>query len=204
MNTNQKGFANIVLVIVIVVVLVGAVGYFAFVKKLEPITQQSPTPTSTQTQKPVPPTPTPDKTVNWKAYTDSNLKYSFQYPPASCELQRELRDTSFALCYLPKGSDGGAKHNNGYVITLGFISQSQLNVMGITYCGAYPNDSSRCESFKIGKVTASIDWGTSGDASASAWISHPNGGIVTFELQPVTSESKAILKSILSTFKFTN
>lgn len=200
---NRKGFSNIILV-VIAGILVGAVGYFAFIKKSEPIAQQSPKPTPTQTQKPASPTPTPDKTTNWKTYTDSNLNYSFQYPPASCELQRELGDISFAICYLPKGSDGGAKHNNGYVITLGFISQSQLNVMGITYCGAYPNDSSRCDLFEIGKVTASIDWGTGGAASASAWFSHPNGGIVTFSLQPVTTESKEILKQILSTFKFTN
>ncbi|MDO8591044.1 MAG: hypothetical protein Q7R65_03660 [bacterium] len=36
---NQKGFANIILVVVIVVILVGAVGYFAFVKKSEPVAQ---------------------------------------------------------------------------------------------------------------------------------------------------------------------
>jgi len=55
---NQKGFANIILVVVIVI-LVGAVGYFAFVKKSGPITQQ-PTPTPTQTKTPAPtPTPTP-------------------------------------------------------------------------------------------------------------------------------------------------
>lgn len=148
------------------------------------------------------PTPTPDLTANWKTYTDSKLNYSFQYPPTTCELQRSIGDTSFAICYLPKGGDGGPKNNNGYVITLGFISQSQLNVMGITYCGAYPNDFSRCESFKIGKFTASIDWGTDSEARASALISHPKGGIVTFNLQPVTSESKEMLKQILSTFKF--
>jgi hypothetical protein len=45
---NQKGFANIILIVVIVV-LVGAVGYFAFVKKSEPVAQQ-PTPTPTATQ----------------------------------------------------------------------------------------------------------------------------------------------------------
>ena len=37
MNINQKGFANIVLIIGIVVILVGAVGYFVFVKKSEPV-----------------------------------------------------------------------------------------------------------------------------------------------------------------------
>jgi len=51
---NQKGFANIVLVIIIVI-LVGAVGYFAFVKKSksEPVARQALTPTSTSQ------TPTP-------------------------------------------------------------------------------------------------------------------------------------------------
>ena len=200
MDINQRGFANIILVVMIVVILVCAVGYFAFTKKSELVAQQSPTPTPTQTQRPV--SPTPDKNVNWKTYTDSNLSYSFQYPPPTCELQRFTGDTSFAICYLPKGSDGGLKHNNGYVISLGFISQSQLEVMSIAYCD--PNDSSRCESLKIGKVTASIDWGTGTDASASAWISHPSGGVVTFNLQPATAESKKILKQILSTFKFTN
>ena len=43
---NQKGFANIVLIVVIVI-LVGAVGYFALVKKSPPIVQQMPTPTPT-------------------------------------------------------------------------------------------------------------------------------------------------------------
>ncbi|MDO8569407.1 MAG: hypothetical protein Q7R89_01320 [bacterium] len=52
MNLNyQKGFANIILVVVIVV-LVGAVGYFTFVKKSEPVAEQ-PTPTPTPTPTPV-------------------------------------------------------------------------------------------------------------------------------------------------------
>ena len=85
MNTNQKGFANIILVVVIVI-LVGAVGYFAFVKKSEPIAQQptpTPTQTTTPTKTPVSPTPTPtpkDETVNWKAYADNTIGLSFKYP----------------------------------------------------------------------------------------------------------------------------
>ncbi len=39
MNINKKGFANIILVVVIVI-LVGTVGYFAFIKKSEPVIQQ--------------------------------------------------------------------------------------------------------------------------------------------------------------------
>ena len=51
---QQKGFANIILV-VIIIILVGAVGYFAFIKKSEQITQQpTPTPVTTQTKTPDP------------------------------------------------------------------------------------------------------------------------------------------------------
>ena len=57
---NQKGFANIAL-IVLVVVLLGVVGYFAIVKKSEPVAQQpTPSPVSnTQIQTP--------KAVNWES-----------------------------------------------------------------------------------------------------------------------------------------
>ncbi|MBI3443561.1 hypothetical protein HY008_02735 [Candidatus Woesebacteria bacterium] len=202
---RQKGFAPVIILLA-VLVIAGLGGAYYFATHVNKSTQPQPT---------IQPSPTlaskadvnrepsgSGETVNWKTYTDSNLNYSFQYPPPSCELQRFAGDTSFAICYLPKGSDGGSKHNNGYVISLGFISKSQLSVMGVTYCGAYPNDSSRCELFNMGKVTASIDWGTGGDASASILIGHPNGGIVTFTLQPVMAESKAILKQILSTFRF--
>ena len=70
---NQKGFANIVLVVVIVI-LVGAVGYFAFVKKSEPIAQQptpTPTQTTTSTKSPTPtttPTATEKDVTNQPAY----------------------------------------------------------------------------------------------------------------------------------------
>ena len=79
---NQRGFANIILVVVIVI-LVGTVGYFAFVKKSEPVAQE-PTPTPTQvtnTSKSNPtPTPTPaDPTANWKTYTDKKLLVEFKF-----------------------------------------------------------------------------------------------------------------------------
>ena len=54
MEINQKGFVNIIL-IVVVVALVGVVGYFTFVKKPELITQQpTPAPTTTQANNPDP------------------------------------------------------------------------------------------------------------------------------------------------------
>ena len=78
MNMNQKGFANIILIVVIVILL-GAVGYFAFVKKSEPVAQQ-PTPTPTQTNIPTP-TPAPNKTANWKTYNNTQYGFQFKYPP---------------------------------------------------------------------------------------------------------------------------
>jgi len=80
MKNSQKGFVNIVLVVVIVI-LVGVVGYFAFVKKSEPVVQQpTPIPTTTQSKTPAP-TPTPgDETANWKTYTNAEYGFEFKYP----------------------------------------------------------------------------------------------------------------------------
>jgi len=82
---NQKGFANIILVIVIVI-LVGAVGYFAFVKKSEPIAQQ-PTPTATTKETPKQnsptPTPTPTTTASTKIITLTSPKNGLTYSQSS-------------------------------------------------------------------------------------------------------------------------
>ena len=77
---NQKGFANNVLVVVIVLV-VGAVCYFVFVKKSEPVVQQ-PTPTQTQTKTSNPtPTATPkNETASWKTYDNAEFNYELKYP----------------------------------------------------------------------------------------------------------------------------
>jgi len=36
-----------------------------------------------------------------------------------------------------------------YVMTLGYISRDTFDTMGISYCGAYPEDA-RCENFRMG------------------------------------------------------
>ena len=78
---NQKGFANIILV-VIIVAAIAVGGYFVFVKKSEPTAQQpTPTPPSAQTKTPVSPTPTPkNETANWAVYSNTKYNYSFRYP----------------------------------------------------------------------------------------------------------------------------
>lgn len=75
---NQKGFANIIL-IVIVVLAVGVVGYFAFVKKSAPTAQPAPTPP--QTDNAASSTPTQkNETANWKIYSNSKYNFSLKYP----------------------------------------------------------------------------------------------------------------------------
>lgn len=152
---------------------------------------------------------------DWKTYTNNNLGISFQYPPNHIEPQRDIGSTGFVIGYPLEGGMIG-KNVNTYWITFGYISQTQLNTMGVTYCGG-TNDTSRCESKQIGGVDSMIDWGIPiettqiGDGGkeekitqlqAFFMIPHPNGGRVTFELQPVVPESKEIFNQILSTFKF--
>jgi hypothetical protein len=82
MNMNQKGFANIALIVVIII-LVGAVGYFAFVKKSEPVTQQ-PATTQTTTAPTTQASPAPQgETSNWKVYRNDKYGFEFINTPAS-------------------------------------------------------------------------------------------------------------------------
>ncbi len=89
---NQKGFKNIALIIVIIV-LVGTVGYFAFIQKLKPVAQQSPSLiTNTPYTGTTSPTPTPtaivtDEPASWNLYVYPSIEsgilpdITFKYPP---------------------------------------------------------------------------------------------------------------------------
>lgn len=70
---NQKNLTNIILVAVIVILL-GAVGYFALVKKPPKIAQQTNTPAPIQTQTPK------NETADWQTYKNDKYGFSFQYP----------------------------------------------------------------------------------------------------------------------------
>ncbi|MBU1730627.1 hypothetical protein KJ557_03750 [Patescibacteria group bacterium] len=84
MNINQRGFANIVLVITIVVILVGAVGYFALRK---PTTEPTISPTSNNTQ-PIQPQVTPPPTTNQTL------------PPPQAGMLRYQSSHGFSIDYL--------------------------------------------------------------------------------------------------------
>ena len=154
----------------------------------------------------------------WQTSRNDRLHYEFRFPPHFSLPQSELGDTSetgFTIGYPPTGAKGP---KDLYWITQGYISPSQLSTMGITYCGAYPNNAPRCELRKVGGVVATIDWGIDvpitlldeggtgkhivHQTKASVWIPHPTGGVITFELQPVVPEARAAFEQILSTFRF--
>ena len=71
MKNNKKGFANMILIGVIIA-LVAVGGYFAFVKKYKPITQEQ----TTSLLVPV----TTNDTSNWKTYINIKYGYEFKYP----------------------------------------------------------------------------------------------------------------------------
>ena len=86
---NQKGFANIIL-IVLVIVLAGVLGYVTLVKKSAPSTssdqpqntsptQQTPPPQVNNTVIPPPQKPI-DETANWQVYMNSQHDFSFRFP----------------------------------------------------------------------------------------------------------------------------
>ena len=91
MNINQKGFANIAL-IVLVIVLAGAVGYFIFGNKSKPTAEQPSLPvTNTPPAHITSPTPThlpvvKNETASWNSYTYSSIEseilpnLTFKYP----------------------------------------------------------------------------------------------------------------------------
>jgi len=86
---NQKGFANIVLILIIVV-LAGAAGYLYWTSKTaKPVEQgrtintqlpqQTPSPQTNNTVTPPSQKPS-DETANWETYTNSQYGFSFRYP----------------------------------------------------------------------------------------------------------------------------
>lgn len=224
---NQRGNLPIILGVLVLLVVVGSGVYYLGIQnsKSVQVTQQSnPPPIITRNIQPTASLITVADATNWSKYKDEKLKYELQYPPNPLQPMRGEGDTSFVVGYF---IDGGNPNNfqdvqnseKTYWISLGYISESQLSVMGIDYCGANTNDSSRCEAIAVNGINSIIDWGipveytkmdTNGKAEkatqlkAYVKIPHPTGGIVTVALQPVSSKSKETLYKMLSTFKFTN
>lgn len=198
---NQKGFVNIALIVVFVAIVVGAVGYFTFVKKSEPVAQQpAPTQTTTPTKNPVSPTPTPtpkDETANWKNTTNASLGYSVKYPTG---WKAETNSLSTALTNLS---------NSEQVIMIELNSTNanpnQLSINEWLKTQQWPDPKPISEQFKsiaaIGGVSA-VEHSQTGTVyfTKDTNVFAVNNGI-SFNRKIV--DEKLFLQ-ILSTFKFTN
>lgn len=74
-------------------------------------------------------------------------------------------------------------------------------VLGVSFCGAYPQDK-RCEVLKTGDTRFIIDWGLNEKAVAETDLSGDSAMFAT--LHQTTSVAKDMFRQILSTFKFTD
>lgn len=202
MKMNQKGFTNIILVtLVVAIVVIG--GYFVVVKRQpQPIIQQttvqnsSPTPVEQKMPTQTPPTDTPPAQTNaggeWKIFKNNRFTFQFGFP-AEWSVLDQL-DNAY-------GVDFWSTENNMATRIMYVNSGINLSVIGISYCGAYPQDK-RCESLKTESgVYATIDWGVNGTASAMFSSQDGTDG-ASFTLNKVNSETKNIFRKILSTIKF--
>ena len=104
---NQKGIANIVL-IVLVVVLVGALGYITLVKKSN-LVEQPQTNNLQNTQ-----TSSTDPLADWQIYTDSKYGFEFKYPKG-----HELDKLD-----LPVQTSNGVVYAGEHTITFGIKDKS--------------------------------------------------------------------------------
>lgn len=131
----------------------------------------------------------------WEIYRDEQLGYEFSYP-ATWQAPQTSPGAPWSVTYY----DSSKTNSDWYTLTLGYISQAQQATMGIDFCAAHPNNS-RCERKQIGKVTASIDWGDNSSKTVFVSIPLPEGGLVTFTLEPNNGQAKTLLLPILDTFK---
>lgn len=123
----------------------------------------------------------------WQTFQDRRYTFQFEYP---AKWSTEDQQGAGGLLML-------RNEQKNEIIT---ISEINLAVIGISYCGAYPQDS-RCEVFTTESGDAFIDWNVDGEAYAM--LSAPNGtsgaGITLHKVNP---ETKTAFRKILSTFKF--
>jgi len=198
---NQKSFVIIVLV-VIIIMLVGAVGYFAFIKKSPELTQRVDTSTPTNNQiSPAPdqteisnlvPTPTPkDETAEWKIFVDTQHEFEFKYPATWTATADNHEGTSYkVIARVTNPARAGSEDTD--IPVERFLVRSQ----NIT-----------CEGQTInlgGKVGTSKAWAQGfGNIYYRDLCFKTQEWPITLSLSAFDEPSQMIMDKILSTFKFT-
>ena len=126
----------------------------------------------------------------WKVFQDSRYTFQFNYPEKWSVGNQQ--GTSRVLIL--------RNERNSEIITVD--TGVNLAIIGISYCGAYPQDK-RCETLKTddgGYVV--IDWEVSN--TANAIFSSQDGTYhgVSFTLHKINPDTKTIFRKILLTFRF--
>lgn len=131
-----------------------------------------------------------DKISDWKTYRNEIYKYEIKCPYKWETKENSEGDVEFII-------QGVA------TININFISQDTLNVMGISYCGAYPEDKNRCEKIVINDLIYIIEkFSDSKGNQESVLIGNPRGGALSISLISATDELRTIFRKVLSTFRF--
>ncbi len=187
-----------IFIIVFAILIIGIVGYFAFVKKSDLVTQQpvpAPIKTDDLTKTPSSSIPKPDdETADWETYTSNSLGFSIKYPD-DAKPRIELDDQYNRL------TGFGKLPGKSFEVRLYKDTDSDNGFLGADKIS---------KDIKLGGVNGYMAVSTTGYGDAGVrgvpyvgFAAEHNGNVyyLTFKGDSIVSKEEA---QILSTFKFIN
>jgi len=197
-QTNPKPsgalMAKLVLILCVIISLGLALGVAGYWAKNKPVKNSEP-PVSPAAE---PSAPAKDQTANWKTYKNEEYGFEVKYP-VDLVLKKNTGEAYISF--------EGKLAEKSYFLQFGYVSQSALSTIGISYCGAHLRDDSRCENFTFNNLQFLIDWNIEEEGAftqSRAEIKKSEGGMIIISmLHSSNQDIKLFFRQILSTFKFT-